>query len=82
MTDPHIGLLAQASSPFYLSASKDKKLTEKEYRNPQKRYRTIITRGDKELPVIPEKPSGQRDQMANKGHNPLIAIQMTLSGKV
>ena len=136
-----------------VSASKHKKLTEKEYRNLQKRYRTIITRGDKELPAIPEKPNGQRGKMAksdahnlwarlkdhetsvllfardghvsftnnraerdlrmskvkqkvsgcfrtfayaeaycrissylqtmaNKGHNPLIAIQMVLSGKI
>jgi transposase len=53
-----------------VSISKDKILTKKEYKNLQKRYRTIITQGDKELPVIPEKPSGQRGKMAKSdAHN-------------
>ncbi len=135
-----------------VSKRKKKKLSEKEYTNLQKRYRDIISCGEKELPVIPPKPKGKRGKiaksdahnlwerlrdfessvllfakksdvsftnnraerdlrmakvkqkvsgcfraelyakaycrissylqtMANKGHNPLIAIQMALSGK-
>ena len=136
-----------------VSKSKRKRLTKKDYSNLQKRYRNIITRGEKELPTIPSKPNGKRGKiaksdahnlwerlkvyesavllfakdsdvsftnnraerdlrmakvkqkvsgcfrtevyaqaycrissylqtMANKGHNPLIAIQIALSGKV
>jgi len=136
-----------------VSGNEEKKLTDKAYKSLQKRYRTIITQGNKEMPAIPEKPNGQRGKMAksdahnlwerlknheasvllfaqdshvsftnnraerdlrmskvkqkvsgcfrtfeyaeaycrissylqtmaNKGHNPLIAIQMVLSGKV
>lgn len=136
-----------------VSASKEKTLTDRGYKRLQKRYRTIIAQGDKEMPAIPEKPSGQRGKMAksdahnlwerlkghetsvllfakeshvsftnnraerdlrmskvkqkvsgcfrtveyaeaycrissylqtmaNKGHNPLIAVQMALSGKI
>lgn len=40
-------------------------ITHKEdYKNLQKHYRTIVTQENKELPEIPEKPSGQRDTMA------------------
>jgi transposase len=42
----------------------EKCLTEAEYANLQKRYRNILTRGDKELPEIPEKEKGQRGRMA------------------
>ena len=53
-----------------VSAIKNKKLTEKEYANLQKRYRNIITRGEKELPPIPEKPNGKRGPMAKSdAHN-------------
>ena len=53
-----------------VSLSKKKKLGESTYRNLQKRYRTIITQGEKELPVIPEKPNGQRGKMAKSdAHN-------------
>ena len=38
-----------------VSESKSKKLTSKAYANLQKRYRNIITRGEKELPAIPPK---------------------------
>lgn len=136
-----------------VSSRKRKKLMKKELKRLHERYRTIITNGEKELPIIPEKPSGQRGKMAksdahnlwerlkeheqsvllfandshvsftnnraerdlrmskvkqkvsgcfrsnvyaeaycrissylqtmsNKGHNPLIAIQMALSGKI
>ena len=36
----------------------------------QKRYRNILTRGEKELPAIPPKPNGQRGRMAKSdAHN-------------
>lgn len=48
----------------------EKCLTEKEYANLQKRYRNILTRGDKELPEIPPKPKGKRGKMAKSdAHN-------------
>jgi hypothetical protein len=48
----------------------DKCLTDKEYANLQKRYRSILTRGSKELPEIPPKPKGQRGKMAKSdAHN-------------
>ena len=54
----------------HLSKSKRKKLTKKAYANLQKRYRNIITRGEKELPFIPPKPSGKRGKMAKSdAHN-------------
>lgn len=133
-----------------VSKSPDKKLTDKALVALQKRYRTLLTRGEKELPPIPPRPSGklaksdahnllerlqkhesavllfakdphvsftnnraERDlrmpkvkqkvsgcfrteiyaqaycrissylqTMANKGHNPLIAIQMVLAGEL
>ena len=53
-----------------VSSRKSKRLTRKEYANLQKRYRNILTRGQKELPVIPKKPSGQRGRMAKSdAHN-------------
>jgi transposase len=132
---------------------KCKKLSRREYKNLQKRYRNILTRGEKELPPIPPKQNGKRGRiaksdahnlwerlkrhetavllfaklphvaftnnraerdlrmskvkqkvsgcfraqafaqaycrissylqtMANKGHNPLVAIQMALSGQI
>ncbi len=138
---------------YTVSKSKRKKLTAKAYANLQKRYRNILTRGEKELPVIPLKQNSKRGKiaksdahnlwerlkkhesavllfaqnsnvsftnnraerdlrmakvkqkvsgcfrtelyamaycrissylqtMANKGHNPLIAIQMALSGDI
>ena len=48
----------------------EKCLTEAEYANLQKRYRNILTRGDKELPEIPEKEKGKRGRMAKSdAHN-------------
>lgn len=138
---------------YTVSKSKKKKLTAKAYANGQKRYRNILTRGEKEMPAIPLKQSGKKGKiaksdahnlwerlkkhepavllfsqnanvsftnnraeqdlrmakvkqkvsgcfrtelyaaaycrissylqtMANKGHNPLIAIQMALSGDI
>lgn len=53
-----------------VSGSKLKKLTPDEYRRLQKRYRNIITRGERELPAIPAKPSGRRGKMAKSAaHN-------------
>ena len=53
-----------------VSKRKNKKLTKKAYGNLQKRYRNILTRGEKELPVIPPKPKGKRGKMAKSdAHN-------------
>jgi len=53
-----------------VSKRKRKKLSEKEYVNLQKRYRNILTRGEKELPAIPPKPNGKRGCMAKSdAHN-------------
>jgi transposase len=53
-----------------VSKRKRKKLTSKEYSAVQKRYRNIITRGEKELPAIPPKPNGKRGKMAKSdAHN-------------
>ena len=47
-----------------------KQLSEKEYKNLQKRYRNILTRGEKELPPIPEKQNGKRGRVAKSdAHN-------------
>lgn len=53
-----------------VSGRQQKRLTAEEYSQLQKRYRNIITRGEKELPAIPAKPSGQRGKMAKSAaHN-------------
>ena len=53
-----------------VSKRKRKKLTEREYQNLQKRYRNILTRGDKELPPIPARQNGQRGKVAKSdAHN-------------
>jgi len=53
-----------------VSQREEKCLTDREYANLQKRYRNIITRGSKELPVIPPKPQGKRGKMAKSdAHN-------------
>jgi len=53
-----------------VSKREDKCLTDREYANLQKRYRNILTRGGKELPVIPPKPQGKRGKMAKSdAHN-------------
>jgi transposase len=53
-----------------VSKRKKKKLREKEYVNLQKRYRNMITQGEKELPAIPPKPNGKRGKMAKSdAHN-------------
>ncbi len=53
-----------------VSVRQQKKLTAAEYSQLQRRYRNIITRGEKELPAIPAIPSVQRGKMANStAHN-------------
>ena len=53
-----------------VSKSPDKALTAIQLANLQKRYRAILTRGEKELPVIPPKPSGKRGKLAKSdAHN-------------
>jgi len=53
-----------------VSQSAEKKLTDKELMNLQKRYRNILTRGEKELPPIPPKLSGKRGKIAKSdAHN-------------
>ena len=49
---------------------KRKKLTQNEYKNLQKRYRNILTRGEKELPSIPPRQHGKRGRIAKSdAHN-------------
>ncbi len=43
-----------------------KRLTEQEYKNLQKRYRNIVTRGEKELPPIPPRQKGKRGKLPNR----------------
>ncbi len=53
-----------------ISKRKRKKLTQGEYKNLQKRYRNILTRGEKELPPIPPKQNGKRGKIAKSdAHN-------------
>ena len=53
-----------------VSETEDKKLTDQEYCNLQKRYRNILTRGEKELPEIPDKPNGKKGKIAKSdAHN-------------
>jgi transposase len=48
----------------------EKSLTEDAYRNLQKRYRNILTRGDRELPPIPPRQNGKRGKVAKSdAHN-------------
>lgn len=53
-----------------VSAREEKRLSDKELANLQKRYRNILTRGEKELPEIPPKPSKKRGKLAKSdAHN-------------
>ncbi len=59
-----------------VSNRKNKKLSKKDYLNLQKRFRNIITRGEKELPPIPPKPSGKRGKIAKSDvHNLLERLK-------
>ena len=53
-----------------VSKRKRKKLTKTEYTNLQKRFRNILTRGEKELPPIPPRQNGKRGRIAKSdAHN-------------
>ena len=53
-----------------VSKRKRKKLSQREYSNLQKRYRNILTRGEKQLPPIPPKQNGKRGRVAKSdAHN-------------
>jgi transposase len=61
-------LLQQTSAR--VAKRKRKKLNQREYANLQKRYRNILTRGEKELPPIPPRQNGQRGRVAKSdAHN-------------
>ena len=49
---------------------KSKKLSRGEYKNLQKRYRNILSRGERELPAIPPRQNGKRGRIAKTdAHN-------------
>ena len=53
-----------------VAKSEEKRLSDEAYGNLQKRYRAILTRGEKELPAIPERMPGQRGKIAKSdAHN-------------
>ena len=53
-----------------INDSETKCLSTKAYANLQKRYRNLLTRGEKELPEIPPRPSGKRGRLAKSdAHN-------------
>jgi transposase len=53
-----------------VSKRKKKRLSARQYANLQKRYRNILTRGEKELPAIPPRPNGKRGKIAKSdAHN-------------
>ena len=59
-----------------VSKSPEKTLTRKSYARLQRRYRNILTRGEKELPPIPEKRSGRRGKIAKSdAHNLLERLK-------
>lgn len=61
-------LLQEACSK--VSKSEEKCLDGYQYNNLQKRYRNILTRGEKELPPIPQTKKGKRGQIAKSdAHN-------------
>jgi len=53
-----------------VAKSPSKQLHQQEYKNLRKRYRNILTRGEKELPPIPAKQHGKRGKVAKSdAHN-------------
>jgi transposase len=53
-----------------VSKNDDKKLNDQDYKNLQKRYRNLLTRGAKELPPIPKRTNGKRGKVAKSdAHN-------------
>jgi len=60
-----------------VSKRKRKKLTIKEYQNLQKRYRNILTRGQKALPTLPTRTHGKRGRVAKSdAHNLLERLRL------
>jgi transposase len=61
-------LLKQTCS--LVSKLPSKSLSETEYKNLRKRYRNLLTRGEKELPPIPSRQNGKRGRVAKSdAHN-------------
>lgn len=53
-----------------VSEAEEKCLDEASYNKLQRRYKNILTRGEKELPAIPDKPNGRRGKIAKSdAHN-------------
>jgi hypothetical protein len=64
-----------------VSKRKRKKLTGREYSNLQKRYRNILTRGERELPPIPPRQNGKRGRVAKSdAHNLWERIETARDG--
>lgn len=63
-----------------VSESPEKTLTQKSYARLQKRYRNLLTRGEKELPPIPAKRSGRRGKIAKSdAHNLLERLNLNIA---
>ena len=59
-----------------VSKRKKKQLSPKEYAKLQKRYRSILSRGEKELPPIPPRDNGKRGKIAKSdAHNLLERLK-------
>jgi len=56
-----------------VSQRKRKRLMKKEFATLQESYRCILAEGEKELPVIPPKPSGKRGKLAKSDAHNLLA---------
>lgn len=53
-----------------ISQTPDKRLDDQQLARLQKRYRAILTRGEKELPPVPPRPTGKRGRLAkSEAHN-------------
>ena len=53
-----------------VSAREHKRLTDRELANLRKRYRNLLTRGEKQLPALPKRPKGKRGPLAKSdAHN-------------
>ena len=54
----------------FVAKRENKCLSDTEYKNLRKRYRTLLTRGEKELPPLPAKHNGKRGRLAKSdAHN-------------
>ena len=59
-----------------VSKRKQKCLNKKQYASFQRRYRNILTRGEAEMPAIPEKTNGRRGKIAkSEAHNLLERLR-------